>query len=936
MDSKTGVNFRQPKGYFVPRWALVGAGVAAALALLVVGLLVGYLAPCHAKTGSGSGETDDVSKPLPYVRLPRSVVPDHYDVELQPFIFPDNFTFEGKVRVVIRVLEPTNNVTLHINNVTVREASVRLSGPDAPGVASMSEDKERQFYILHLKSDLVAGRQYEVQMDYLGTLNDQLAGFYRSSYKDDAGQTRWLATTQFQPTDARRAFPCFDEPGLKATFNITLVRPDNMTSLSNMPLIDSKPRGEGWIADRFQTTVRMSTYLLAFVVSDFKSRGTEKFSVWSREAVIDTTAYALQVGPAILSFYETFFKVKYPLPKTDMIAIPDFSAGAMENWGLITYRETALLFDPRFSSSSNRQRVATVISHELAHQWFGNLVTPQWWDDLWLNEGFASYVEYLGVEAVHPDWQMDQQFVLDEVHDVMDLDCLKTSHPISLPVRHPDEINEIFDRISYGKGASIIRMMKYFLGDDNFKNGLMNYLNDKKFGNAVQDDLWKHLTDIQSNGGERIDVKKVMDSWTLQMGYPVVSVVRNYAAGTATVQQSRFLLEPNPESTDASSWEIPFTYTDGLNPDWNPKTKMWLHKTNGSLKGLPSRDYWVVANIQEVGYYRVNYDEHNWRLLIQQFQQDHKKIHPVNRAQIIDDSLDLARAGLMDYQLALNTTLYLRKEEDYLPWKAALHGFSFIDSMICRSAVYGKWKEYVVEQLKRTYDQLGWEESPDENILTQFKRVSVLSWMCVYGHEDCIQKAQERFNRWRQDPDNVNIVPPNLRSVVYCTAVSHGGEDVWNFLWARYKAAKIASEKDKFMYSLACAREPWLLTRYLNWSLTSESGIRRQDGSYVFRSVGAKLYGRDLTFNYIRDKWDVIFKRYGKSFFAISGMLKSVTSSLNTQFELFQLKEFYAKHKNNLGTAKRAFQQSLENAEANVRWMDTNYAHIVQWLDTAK
>ncbi|GFY53408.1 aminopeptidase N [Trichonephila inaurata madagascariensis] len=719
MDSKTGVDFKQPKGYFVPRWALLGAGLAVALALLIVGLLVGYLAPCHAKTGSGSGEPDNVSKPLPYVRLPRSVVPDHYDVELQPFIFPGNFTFEGKVRIVIRVLEPTDNVTLHINNVTVREESVRLNGADAPGVASVSEDKERQFYILHLKSNLVAGRQYEVLLDYLGSLNDQLAGFYRSSYKDEDGQTRWLATTQFQPTDARRAFPCFDEPGLKATFNITLVRPDNLTSLSNMPLIDSKPRGGGWIADQFQTTVRMSTYLLAFVVSDFKRKGTDKFAVWSREAVIDTTDYALQVGPAILSFYETFFKVKYPLPKTDMIAIPDFSAGAMENWGLITYRETALLFDPRFSSSSNRQRVATVISHELAHQWFGNLVTPLWWDDLWLNEGFASYVEYLGVEAVHPDWQMDQQFVLDELQDVMDLDCLKTSHPISLPVRHPDEINEIFDRISYGKGASIIRMMKYFLGDDNFKNGLMNYLNAKKFDNAVQDDLWKHLTDVQSNGGERIDVKKVMDSWTLQMGYPVVSVVRNYAAGTATVQQSRFLLEPSAESTDTSSWEIPFTYTDGLNPVWNPKTKMWLHKTNGSIKGLPSRDYWVVANVQEVGYYRVNYDEHNWRLLIKQFQQDHKKIHPVNRAQIIDDSLDLARAGLLDYQLALNTSLYLRNEDEYLPWKAALHGFSFIDSMICRSAIYGKWKEYVKVQLKRTYDQLGWEEKADENILTQ-------------------------------------------------------------------------------------------------------------------------------------------------------------------------------------------------------------------------
>ncbi|KAG8193545.1 hypothetical protein JTE90_003754, partial [Oedothorax gibbosus] len=450
---------------------------------------------------------------------------------------------------------------------------------------------------------------------------------------------------------------------------------------------------DGRVRDNFETTVRMSTYLLAFIVSDFKRNGNDKFAVWCRESVLDTTAYALEVGPKMLEFFESFFKIKYPLPKMDMAAIPDFSAGAMENWGLITYRETASLYDPRYSSASNKQRVATVISHELAHQWFGNLVTPAWWDDLWLNEGFASYVEYLGVEAVHPEWQMERQFVLDDLHDVLDLDSLRTSHPISVPVGHPDEINEIFDRISYGKGASIIRMMKYFLGDDNFKNGLMNYLNARKYNSSVQDDLWEHLTKVQQrgrSGGEVIDVKLVMDSWTLQTGYPVVSVIRNYSAGTATVTQNRFLLDSEAPADTESAWEVPFTYTDGLNPVWTPTTKMWLNKTNGSLSGLPSR--WVVANVQEVGYYRVNYDHRNWRLLIQQLDTDHTIIHPVNRAQIIDDALDLARAGQLPYHLALNATLYLKQEDDYLPWKAALHGLAFIENMICRSAAYGTWK----------------------------------------------------------------------------------------------------------------------------------------------------------------------------------------------------------------------------------------------------
>ncbi|KFM56599.1 Aminopeptidase N, partial [Stegodyphus mimosarum] len=495
-QSKTANNlsFKQRKGCFLQRWVLVLLAAVAICCVLLVGLLVGYLTPCGSSPRSEAQvENKEVArKELPYVLLPKSIIPEHYDVELQPFILPGNFTFNGKVRVQIRVLEETDNVTLHINNITVNEASIRLSGVDAPGIAKTSEDLERQFYILHLKGKLRTGQSYEVYMEFLGCLNDQLAGFYRSSYKDEEGQTRWLATTQFQATDARRAFPCFDEPALKATFNITIVHWANMTSLSNMPIYKTERRDNIWTADYFETTVRMSTYLLAFIVSDFKSRSTPEFSVWSREAVLNTSTYALEVGPKILKFYESFFNVKYPLPKTDMVAIPDFNAGAMENWGLITYRETALLYDPRYSSASNKQRVIVVISHELAHQWFGNLVTPKWWDDLWLNEGFASYVEYLGVNAVHPDWMMDQQFVLEDLQDVMDLDCLKTSHPISIPVRHPDEINEIFDRISYEKGASIIRMMKYFLGDKDFGTGLTNYLNAKKFDNAVQDDLWAH------------------------------------------------------------------------------------------------------------------------------------------------------------------------------------------------------------------------------------------------------------------------------------------------------------------------------------------------------------------------------------------------------------------------------------------------------------
>ncbi|GLG93863.1 Aminopeptidase, partial [Gryllus bimaculatus] len=394
----------------------------------------------------------------------------------------------AQVELTADVVEPTDNVTLHAHDLAVDSSSVRVvAGDEALPVTRVSNDTARQFLVLSLGATAAAGRRLTVSMRYVGRLNDVLQGFYRSSYTIG--------------NETRDGLPDYE-----------------------------------W--DHYGESVPMSTYLVAWAVTDFAARRDGSFAVWARASALQQAAYSLHVGPRILRFYEQYFNISYPLPKVDMIALPDFAAGAMENWGLITYRETAMLYEQGVSTNSNKQSVATVVAHELAHQWFGNLVTPSWWTDLWLNEGFASYVEYLGVNAVEPTWKILEQFVSYDLQNVFALDALESSHPISIAVGHPDEINEIFDRISYGKGASIIRMMDHFLTTDVFKKGLHNYLKKWSYDSSTQNDLWQALTEQAHADGvlaADVTVKRIMDTWTLQTGFPVVTVTRDYDAGGATV-----------------------------------------------------------------------------------------------------------------------------------------------------------------------------------------------------------------------------------------------------------------------------------------------------------------------------------------------------------------------------------------------------------------
>uniref|UniRef100_A0A8C3KZ38 Endoplasmic reticulum aminopeptidase 1 n=1 Tax=Chrysolophus pictus TaxID=9089 RepID=A0A8C3KZ38_CHRPC len=505
-----------------------------------------------ASDGQGGGGSAQF--PWDKVRLPRHVVPLHYHLLIHPNL--TTLTFTGTVDIDVAVAQPTKAVVLHGKRLRVTGAAIEAGAgnPCAARDVRLLWHPPREQLALLSAEPLCAGHNYTLRIQYSANLSDSFHGFYKSTYRTQEGELRVLASTHFEPTSARMAFPCFDEPAFKARFSIKIRREPNHLALSNMPLVKSVNIASWLVEDHFDTSVKMSTYLVAFIVSDFKSISKitnhgVKISIYTVPEKINQAHYALDAAVKLLDFYEDYFSIPYPLPKQDLAAIPDFQSGAMENWGLTTYRESALLYDPEKSSASSRLWITMTIAHELAHQWFGNLVTMEWWNDLWLNEGFAKFMELLSVNVTHPELRVEDYF-LRRCFDAMEVDALNSSHPVSTPVEDPAQILEMFDEVSYEKGSCILNMLRDFLTADVFKSGLVQYLQKYSYQNTKNEDLWDSLTNIcptvgtekselqgdgfcrrnqQSSSNahwtkETLDVKAMMDTWTLQKGFPLVTV----------------------------------------------------------------------------------------------------------------------------------------------------------------------------------------------------------------------------------------------------------------------------------------------------------------------------------------------------------------------------------------------------------------------------
>ncbi|NWZ72666.1 AMPN Aminopeptidase, partial [Acrocephalus arundinaceus] len=916
-------------------------------------------------TTTSPGITTTTTTPVPNNpwnrwRLPTTLKPEFYEVSLQPFLTPDAnnmYIFKGSSSVVFVCEEATDLILIHSNklNYTMQgsfHATLQAEdGGTAPAISKTWLETPTQYLVVQLSAPLQQGQRYRLSSSFTGELADDLAGFYRSEYTDEAGNKQVVATTQMQAADARKAFPCFDEPAMKANFTVTLIYPPNYNAISNMPARNTTQRvidGETWSVTEFDTTPRMSTYLLAFIVSQFtnvhnSSEGT-LIRIWGRPTAIAEGQgnYSLSVTGPILKFFEEHYNTSYPLPKSDQVGLPDFNAGAMENWGLVTYRENSLLFDPKYSSIGNKERVVTVIAHELAHQWFGNLVTLRWWNDLWLNEGFASYVEYLGADSAEPTWNIKDLMVLNELYAVMATDALASSHPLSFreeEINTPAQISEVFDSIAYSKGASVLRMLSSFLSEDIFKEGLQSYLHTFAYSNTVYNDLWVHLQQaVDKNNVTLPDtISNIMDRWTLQMGFPVVTVDTQ----SGSISQDHFLLDPT-SSVDRPSvfnytWIIPITWMKGS----GQSSSYWLTKvtdTNDDFK-YNSSD-WLLLNLNVTGYFRVNYNLGNWLQLLKQLDTDHTVFPVINRAQIIDDAFNLARAKYLHVTWALDTTSFLSQETEYMPWQAALNNLQYFQQMFDRSEVFGAMSKYMQQQVTPLFEYYknitnDWKDIPS-GLMDQYNEVNAISTACSYGVTACQDLAKDYLNQWKNSidsPSHPNRVPPNLRSAIYCSMVATGGADAWDFLWKKFREAPVVSEADKLRTALSCSPHPWILNRYLEYTL-DPTKIRKQDATSTINSIASNVVGQPLAWDFIRANWRTLFSQYGGGSFSFSRLILSVTQRFSSEFELQQLEQFKKDNQDiGFGSGTRALEQALERTRANINWVKENRARVLEWFE---
>lgn len=867
-------------------------------------------------------------KEVTALRLPRTATPSAYELKIEPDL--EKFTYRGSETITIAISAPTAKVTLNALEMNIRNVQIEgANGRPFRSTARVQMDpKNEQAHFLF--NDSLPKGTYKLRIDFDAILNDQLRGFYRSYYKDPSGNKHWLCLSQMEPSDARRMFPCFDEPDFKATFQISVVISPRLSAISNSHIdhtVDNMKTGKRTVV--FAVTPKMSTYLVVLVVGDFKPTGSRKacdalITVWAPSGQEMMGEYALGAACDVMQYLSSYFGTKYPMKKLDLVAVPDFAPGAMENLGAITFKDSRLLLDPRTGSSFAKRSTFNIIAHEMAHQWFGDMVTSKWWDDLWLSEAFATWMTDKTANGLHPEWRSSTKSVIGR-EDAKHADELRGTHPIHAPVGDPKQASEMFDAITYDKGSAVLRMLEVFIGERVFQKGVHNYLEAFKFGNASGADFWKAIGSCTRD----VPVEKMMQGWINQAGYPVIIAHNKQSGKVLELTQERYLATPG-EHADSSLWMIPVMVRGlaaaasdahyGAHPDGltGSRTGFLLDKHTSDFV-LP--DAWgdsTVVNAGASGFYRVLYSSAALKNLLDGFE----RLTPEERLTLALDVANLDWAGRVPLEDDLGLMLKVKTEKDPVVLGALVRKFELLRRYI-NVASLPLYEKFVRVYLRPLKESVGWEERAGEEPMIKDVRADVIRILGCGGQDDTtLKEATERFNKYLKDRQSIN---PDIVGTVLSIVAYNGGNREYEQVMSAWKSATNPQEEKQLISALIEFRKPELVGKTLDLTLAPE--MRTTDSVRLLMSLLSNFDTNAQSLKFTREHWEQLGTKIPPRF---NKMIVGSCSNFDTPEAERDLLSFFGAHPPE--SAKAAVSRMLEEVHVSVLYRQRNELRYPQWL----
>ncbi|XP_017058642.1 aminopeptidase N [Drosophila ficusphila] len=874
-------------------------------------------------------------------RLPNNTEPESYNVELWTNVHTGDNQFNGTVKINLRVLETSAEIKLHYRQTSNFVASI-ISRDNATATAiplTVATELQREFLILTPTDSSVsflADTNWTLTINYNGTHRTDMGGFYLSSYTDDDNQQHFLATTQFESTNARHAFPCYDEPARRANFNITIHHDPSYTAVSNMP-VDEAASSAGITV--FQSTPKMSTYLVAFIVSDFESTTGElnglRQRVFSRKGKQDQQDWALLSGLVVEDSLAGYFGVPFALPKLDQAGIPDFSAGAMENWGLATYREQYMWWNKENSTINLKTNIANIIGHEFAHMWFGDLVSVKWWTYLWLKEGFATLFSYESNDIAFPEWDTYQIYHVNDYNSALLNDALASAVPMTHYVQTPNEISNRYNTFSYAKPASVLFMFKNAWTDKVFRTGLNKYLTKNQFTSCDEWDLFAAFQESADELGLSLptSVYNIFSSWSHQAGYPLLTVTRNYQTGAITITQKRYVADKN--DANVATWYVPVNFATASKWDYRDTSASHylLNVTETVISDVSvSSDEALLVNINNAYYYRTIYDTQNYELIAALLKSQPWKIPPRNRAQLLYDTYIFVNTDRVSHTILLQLLGYLENEQQYAPWSTANTILTVYDRYLRGDNSYSYFQRFVQQLIDPIFAQIGVNEIPGEHYLNNYLRIVLVSLACQVGSSECYSRSATKLSEYLYNGTHIEAT---LRTQAYCAGLRSTTNTVYSRVQSDLLSSTDSTDRSLFISSLGCSQTNSQLIEFLSLSLASTNSLSYSERTSLLNSAYSRSeIGLIASLDFLEVNWQA-YAQLSTTAKPLDSALRGIATYVVSETQKTRLNALVDTVKASGGDyLNDDLSTTIDSRiQANFDWLDVNRDPLLGWIE---